>query len=621
MMMGFTQGKDHSNLAPPLYVDGKSIPEFLLRRVDIQRDQRAYLVKTGGKYRPVSWDQVYRKVVKLSAFLREQGVGPADRVGILSGTKLEWSIADFATLGLGAITVPIYQSASVEEIEYVYTHSGVKIVFVEDSNLAKKLSEVFQRTGRAVPVIYFQTPDKKPWDGPATPVFNFETVTSGPITPDDEDHFRRSALAVEPDAPASIVYTSGTTGQPKGAVLLHSCFTSELRGTAALVKITQHDTSLAFLPFAHVLGRVESFMGLYTGMTIAFAENISTMPADMMEAKPTFLASVPRIYEKIYSKILAEAEKLPAFQKRLFYWSLDVGKEYADLKSARKAIPLKLAVKFRAADAIVFSKIRQKFGGQMRVAIAGGAPMAAELTRFFFAAGVPILEGYGLTETTAAITCNRLDDYGFGSVGLPIPGMEVRIAADGEILLRGPMVFHEYYNNAEATEAVFTPDKWFMTGDIGEFNAAGHLRITDRKKELIVTSGGKNIAPQKLEGLLKQNPWISNAMVYGDKQKYLVALVTLNNSAVKAWFREQQMDVPQEWSNSPQVQNLVSQSVKKLNETVASYESLKKFRIVDEDFSIENGQLTPSLKLKRKIITHAYGQHLRDMYGQDGVGI
>jgi long-chain acyl-CoA synthetase len=621
-MMGLTVGKNSTEVSPPLLVDGKSIPEVFLRRVELLRDHRAFLVKQNGAYRPILWDEVYRKVVKLAAFLRSQNVVATDRVAVFSNTRWEWTVADLAIMGCGGITVPVYQSASQDEVEYVIQHSGAKLIFVEDPGIGKKLAEIFARTKQPLPIVFFQGMEtSSAWSGPETAVFDYQALTAGPVTPEEESLYSKSAQALETDNPASIVYTSGTTGQPKGAVLTHLCFLSEMRGASPVLNLTHHDVALTFLPYAHVLGRAESFMGIYSGLVLAFAENISTIPQNMMEVKPTFICGVPRIYEKIYSKVLAEGEKLPAFKKRLFKWALKVGAEVADLNAERKPVPLKLMLKYRAADAAVFSKLRRRFGGRLTRGIAGGAPMSADLTRFFFSCGIPVLEGYGLTETSAAICMNTFDDYGFGSVGKPMQGMEVRIAADGEVLLRGPMVFREYYNNAEATQAVFTPDGWFCSGDIGELNERGSLRITDRKKELIVTSGGKNVAPQKLEGMLKQSPWISNAMVYGDKQKFLVALITLNNSAIKSWFQEQQIELPKDFTTSPQVENLVSQAIKEMNATVASYEGLKKFRIVVPDFSLETGEMTPSLKLKRKVITAKHLDKLKQMYGADAAGL
>ncbi len=568
-------------------VDGRTVAESFLKRVEVSHADRVYLIKKNGSYVPLTWQELYDRAARVFKYLSETGIKAGDKVCISSQSCPEWTMADLGILCLGATTVPIYHSSTLEDIAFILDNSEAKLVFVDDAAQAKKIREAFAGLGRELPIVSF---DK-----------DFDTISSGPVSPDLERAIVDSVTRIRPEDEASIVYTSGTTGRPKGAVLTHSNFMSCLRGVANAVAFRHDDITVAFLPFAHILGRLESLIPIVTGVTLAFAEGISTVSQNILEVRPTMLVSVPRIYEKIYSKIQSEAQSQPEFQRNVFNWALKIGREVARLRSVKKNIPLKLLAKHRIADRLVFRKIRSKLGGRLRLTVSGGAPLAPELCEIFHACGIKILEGYGLTETTGAVICNRPDAYHFGTVGKPIDGIEVRIAQDGEIQLRGAMVFKEYHRNPEATKEVFTSDGWFCTGDIGEISQEGFLRITDRKKELIVTSGGKNIAPQKIENMLKASRFVSNGMVYGDRQKYLVALVTLNHSEVRGLAPEK-------------VQVLIEQEIKSVNTQLASYETIKRFQILHEDFTVEAGELTPSLKLKRKVLIQKYKETIEGLY-------
>lgn len=594
-------------------VDGKTIADAYIKRIDLSSGDRAALVKRNGNYEPVTWHEIHKMATGMFHSLQKLGIKKGDRVCILSQSRIEWMTADLANLCTGVITVPIYQSNISEDVAYILQHSGAKLIYIEDEVQAHKLNEAFKLTGINIPVVAFT---KCPSEINGMKIIPLETFAEVPHNSDIDSQFRALAQSIDPKEIATIVYTSGTTGKPKGATLLHSNLASELRAVIQGFELTKDDCTLTFLPFAHILARLESMMPVYSGITLAFAEKIDTVPQNIQEVKPTILISVPRIYEKIYSKIKSEVAAAPQFNQQVFKWASEVGREKARLESEHKSIPLPLLLKYKVADKLVFSKIRAKLGGRIRLSVSGGAPLAAELCEFFHAAGVKIVEGYGLTETTAAITVNRPDDFSFGTVGKPLGDAEIRIAPDGEILTRGSVIFREYYNNPEATKEVFTSDGWFCTGDIGEITSRGFLKITDRKKELIVTSAGKNIAPQKLENLLKGSRFISQAIVFGDKQKYIAALLTLNEPEVIKWAKEQGISFEkfEELTKEPRVIDMVEAEVHLANSHLPSFETIKKFKILPRDLTIETGELTPSLKVKRKVCAQKYKDYIDAMF-------
>lgn len=576
-------------------VDGRTIPEAYWRRVQISPRDNLYLVKRQGQYSNITWEEVHAQVLGVFGLLRSLNVGPDDKVCISSNSRPEWTMIDLAIQSLGGVTVPIYHSSTVEDIAYILENCEAKVVFAEDEAQTRKLKEALAQIKRDIPILDIQA-----------------LKSLAPPTTDSElqKAFEASIARVQPEDPASIVYTSGTTGRPKGAVLTQNNFMSECRAIVSVVNFGVTDLTVTFLPFAHIFGRVESFIPILTGLRLGFAESINSVAINITEIKPTILVSVPRIYEKIYAKIQSEVEASPDFRKNVFYWAVGIGRNVARARAEGQPVSVGQLLKYRIADRLVFSKIRAKLGGNIRLTVSGGAPLNPELCELFHACGIKVLEGYGLTETTAAVFCNRPDSYGFGTVGKPMNGVQTRIAADGEIQVKGPMVFSGYHRNEEATREVFTPDGWFCTGDIGEITPRGFLRITDRKKELIVTSGGKNIAPQKIENLLKGSRFVSNGLVYGDKQKYLVALVTLNEPEVKAWAKAQSLN----GNFREKVSTLIDAEIKQINGQLASYESIKRFHILEGDFTVESGELTPSLKLKRKVLVAKYKEQIESLY-------
>ncbi len=591
---------------------GQTLAELFLNRVEAAANQRVYLVKENGSFRPQTWKQLYETTLGLYSSLRRKGIQKGDRVAILSNSRPEWSACDLTIQTLGAVTVPVYQSSTVEDIAYILKHSDAKLVFAEDLAQGEKLKAVFEQMGKTLPVVFF-----KPTPETTFPSETFACFSSPPPDPQAvAEQQRASTRALRPQDLASIVYTSGTTGTPKGALLLHSCLTTEITSIADEIELSPSDTMLTFLPFAHVLGRVESLIPLVSGLTLAFAESVAAVTQNIQEVKPTILISVPRIYEKIHAKILSEVDSWGFYKKQLFHWAIQVGRQTARLRADKKPIPILLQAQFSLADKMVLSKIREKLGGRLRFTVSGGAPLSPELCEFFHACGIKILEGYGLTETCAAIAVNRPNDYRFSSVGKPLAATLFRIADDGEIQVKGPAVFAGYHNDASSTKEAFSPDGWFNTGDIGTIDSNGFLKITDRKKELIVTSGGKNVAPQKLENLIKAIPLVSQALVFGDKEKYLVALITLSAPEAIRWAKEKGVVFKNsaELSGAPEMRAYIEAGLKAINRDLASYETIKKFKILPDDFSLEAGEITPSLKLKRKVICNKYKNEIRALY-------
>jgi long-chain acyl-CoA synthetase len=421
----------------------------------------------------------------------------------------------------------------------------------------------------------------------------------------------------DPSALATIVYTSGTTGPPKGVVQTHANHWWMVHNLASIGDISEDDEDLLFLPLAHSFARCEEYAQLYMGFTTSYAESLERLAANLTEVRPTLLFSVPRIYEKIYAKALGAAAASPA-KARIFAWATAVGRAVSRLEQRREDLPLALRLQHLLADRLIFEKIRALFGGRLRFAVSGAAPLAREIMEFFHACGVLILEGYGLTETTPALTINRTHAFRFGTVGQPIRGVEIKIAEDGEILARGPNVVSGYYKRDEETRAVFLPDGWFATGDIGRIDEQGFLTITDRKKDLIKTSGGKYVAPQEIERRIKADALFAQAMVHGDRRKFCSAVVVLNREEIERWARAQgiALDGYAAFTEHPKVRELVAERLASINEGLASYEQVKKFVISPSEWTPESGELTPTLKVKRKVVTERFRKELDALYDE-----
>ena len=591
-----------------------TLASMFWHRVEQDGDRPAQQSKERGVWQTRTWRQVGDVVRELATGLLALGRKRGEAVAILSASRAEWVQADFAIFSAGCRTIPIYPTYPPDLIQYIVNDADVKTLIVEDPAQLAKVLEVQGKVDGLEQVVVIQGHQGEPsaqimtWDGlRRLGRDNLERLKS---------ELAGRVAGVRPEDIATIVYTSGTTGPPKGVVQTHGNHIATLESAAKMAGIADGDTHLLFLPLAHSFARLESFIGVHRGLTTAFAENIDKLRDNLPEVRPHFICSVPRVFEKVYAGVLAKAEAGSPVKRKIFHWAVGVGREVSKLQQARKPVPAGLAFKHRLAHKLVFSKLHAALGGRLRFAVSGGAPLSKEIAEFFHAAGIMILEGYGLTETCPSLTFNRLDNFKFGSVGQAQPGVEIKIAPDGEILGRGANIAKGYFKKPEATAEVFLSDGWFATGDIGRVDGDGFLYITDRKKDLIVTAGGMNIAPQNIENLLKGDPFISQVMVYGDRRPYPVALITVNPEELVKFAREQGiLDTdPASLAKHPKVVERVSRIVEDRNGELQSYAKIKKFAILPADFTVENGLLTPTLKVKRKVITDKHRELLDSLY-------
>jgi long-chain acyl-CoA synthetase len=594
---------------------------MFFERAAVLAAKSRYRVKRAGAWHDVTWAEMASTVREVAAGLLEIGLEPGARAAIIAGTRPEWVEADLAIYCCGGVSVPIYQSNLPAECGYILTNSGARVCFVENGTQLAKIRraqrEGFELDGQraAVEVDHLIVMEGES-DGPDAVVLA-DLRARGRAALDRHDRtIAKRVGALGRDDLATIVYTSGTTGPPKGVVQTHGNHLAALEAVAQTELARAGDTDFLFLPLAHSFARMLEYYGLYVGTTTAFATSIDTLAAEIQETKPHIIASVPRIYEKIYGRIMGGRESGNIVTQTLFDWALDVGRQRSLCLQQGRSVPILLAAQFALAHTLVWSRIHQLLGGNIRLMVSGGAPLAREIMEFFHAADVLILEGYGLTETTPILTCNRPDHYKFGTVGMPLPGVTLKIAEDGEILAKGANVAQGYYRRPEATREAWDGDGWFHTGDIGEIDGEGFLRITDRKKDLIKTSGGKYVAPQNIENLLKTRPLISQAVVIGDNRKYCVALVTLDVDEVERLAKAESLawTSRDELARHPRILELVEGEVENVNKHLASYESIKYFRVLGTDFSQEAGELTPSLKVKRKVVSERFRELIDEMY-------
>ncbi len=573
-----------------------------------------FKIKRDGYYRDISWGQLWKMVVNCAGGLISAGLLPGERVAVLSQNRLEWAVADLAALCCGGVTVPIYPTGTPAQVAHVIADSGAGYLFVEDGEQLDKVTGELGRLPKIKKIIVME--NNKEFAAPIAESYP-DFLRKGEETREETEKILEDRLKnIGGESIATIVYTSGTTGPPKGAVLAHRNIVTICDSIDRLISLDRtREISLLILPLSHLFARAAGyFYSLHKAIPVAFAENINTVVENIREIRPTYFISVPRVYEKLYAHLNSQVLKMSPLQKRIFNWSRDVGLEYGAAREMRRKVRLSLALRYALARKLVFDKLAALFGGRLRFCVSGGAPLSAEIARFMYAAGVHILEFYGLTETCGG-TQNTFERYRFGSVGPAMPGIEFKIAEDGEILMRGNN-FLGYYNNPGATAGALR-DGWFHTGDIGRVDEDGFLYITDRKKDLIITAGGKNIAPQNIENLFKDSRWISHLVVFGDRQKFLTALVTLNRPEIEAYAREKNIT----WTDygdllrHPDIYQLVESEIAERNRELARYETIKRFAVLPEEFSIETGELTPTMKVKRRVVFEKYGRLLEELYG------
>ncbi len=577
-----------------------------------------YRFKHDGAWRDVSWVTTGERVRAIARGLISLGLEPGERVALLAATRPEWMEFDLAVLAAGGITVPIYPSNLADECGYIIWNSGAVIVCVENAQQLAKIRHVqqegFELDGRAYTIAVRHIVSFQDTGDPD--VLSLERLMER-RTKVPASTLEQRTGGIGRDQLATIVYTSGTTGPPKGVMQSHGNHLAAIESVGQLGMIQPGEVDFFFLPLAHSFARLIEYLGLYQGTVTAFAQSIDTLMQDVGQVRPQLIPSVPRIYEKIFSRVQAGREESSAVKRLLLDWAFAVGRRRSERVQAGRTLSRPLALQLGLADRLVLSKIRTVLGGRAKFLVSGGAPLAPQIARFFHAAGLLILEGYGLTETTPILTVNRADRYKFGTVGLPLPGVTLKFASDGEILAKGANIALGYYNRPEATREAWDEEGWFHTGDIGELDGDGFLRITDRKKDLIKTSGGKYVAPQNVENLLKTQPHISQAVLVGDRRKYCVALITLDYDEVQSWAAKEQVQLSPDrggWSTDAAVQKLIAAEIAATNQRLASYESIKYHRILPADFSVESGELTPSLKVKRKVIAERYRDLIEQMY-------
>ena len=570
--------------------------------------------KAGGQWHDIPHKELLDRVRHFALGLRRLGVQYHDRVAILSENRPEWAIADFACLCIGVTDVPVYPTLPANQIRYILNDSGAVAICVSTKDQAAKIFEIRKECPALKHIIAFDADIKG--EG-VIHIRDLEKSGAEAHKAGEGKNFREEALKVQPDDLATIIYTSGTTGDPKGVMLTHNNIYSNCVLAMPALKMSEDDSTLSFLPLSHIFERMAGHYATFGyGATINYAESIDTLVVNLGEIRPTVVMSVPRVYEKIYARVLENALVSP-IKKRIFFWAKKVGEQWADIRLAGGNPSGALAAKYKVAKKLVFSKLAARVGGNLRFFVSGGAPLPADIAKFFYAAGLPIYEGYGLTETSPVIAVNTPATLRLGTVGPVIPGVEVKIAEDGEILTRGPSVMKGYYNKPEATAEVLK-DGWFYTGDIGTFEA-GCLKITDRKKDIIVTAGGKNIAPQPIEGLAKKDKFVSNAVMIGDKRPFCVMLVVPQYEHLDAWAKKEGLAFKdhRELIRMPQVQKKMEEEVMGQFAELAKYERPKKIHLLEHDFTVESGDLTPTLKVKRRVVEKKYQTEIDALYAED----
>jgi long-chain acyl-CoA synthetase len=574
-------------------------------------------VKQGGGWLALSYAELADRVQDFSIGLLELGVSPGDRLAILSENRPEWAIADYACLAARCTDVPIYPTLPARQAEYILRDSGSVAVLVSSAAQLEKVRAVRARLPAVRQVIALDSHTPEPgvigWS---------EVLARGRAARPRYPDWQPAALRIAPEDLATIIYTSGTTGDPKGVMLSHGNIASNVSTCVPLFSFSDADECLSFLPLSHIFERMFGHYSMFhAGVVINYAESIDSVPADMQDRRPTVMASVPRLYEKIYGRVLDSVRASSVPRQRVFRWARRVGEEVAERTLDGRPIGTGLALRRRLADRLVFAKLRARTGGRIRFFISGGAPLSADIARFFYAAGMPVLEGYGLTETSPVIAVNTFEHQKLGTVGRPIPGVEVQIGPDGEILARGPNTMRGYFGKPDATAEALDADGWFHTGDIGEIDAEGYLRITDRKKDLIVTAAGKNIAPQPIENLAKTSRYVANAVMLGDRRRFPIMLIVPNEAVLRDWGARHGVaeETIEGLLGRTEVRGVIEREVRKTLRDLAQFEMPKKFLLVPRDFSVEGGELTPTLKVRRRIVEDRHRAAIEALYAEPQV--
>ena len=600
--------------ANDLPVPQSTLVELFFDAIDRHAGKVAFRrVRSETEIVDVSHEQTLQLVKRVAASLAARGIARGERVAILSENRPEWALADYGCLCAGVLDVPVYTTLTAPQVGYLLQDSGAKLVFTSTPEQAEKALAAASERGLTLDVVSFDAPT----DASKRLISWKDFLEEGKARADgwSDAEFRRSALSARPDDLATLLYTSGTTGEPKGVMLTHNNVASNVRACSSVMPIDDTDTTVSFLPLSHILQRMVDYLFFWVGCQIAYPRSVETLIADIKTVRPTVVASVPRIYEKIYNGVM-EARGL---KKVLIGWAVRVADRVADLRLAGRRPGGLLALQYGLADRLVFSKVKNAVGGRIRFFVSGGGPLSPTLNRFFYSIGLTILEGYGLTESSPVTNLNTLENLRIGTVGKPVPGTQIRIAADGEIFVRGPQVMKGYYNRPDATAECLSADGWLATGDIGVLDADGFLTITDRKKDLIKTSGGKYVAPQPIENRLKTHPLVEQVVMIGDRRRYCILLVVPAFRAVEEWARSQGIawSSREELVSNPKVVEYVESEVLGTLGDLASFERPKKIVLLSHDLTVENGFLTPSLKVKRRVVQERLDAVIDRLYAEE----
>ncbi|MGE5402190.1 MAG: AMP-dependent synthetase/ligase [Ignavibacteriales bacterium] len=595
----------------------KTIPElFVILTEEYGKTTDKYMMKykSAGQFTGIRYSEFREITENFALGLATLNVKREDRVSIISENRPEWVYADMALLCLGAIDVPLYPSLTADSVEFILNNSESTGIIVSNKFQLNKVLKIKANCKTLKFIILLNEKDVIPG---LPDLYTFREILERGIVFKQNNPFylKENIKASKEDDLCTIIYTSGTTGIPKGVMLTHKNIVSNVLGASEALPFNSEDVFLSFLPLCHIFERMAGYYtALSSGCQVVYAESIEAVAQNMIEVKPTIITTVPRLFERIYSKIKKNIESQSEKKQQIFNWALETGREYVTAKKSDK-LTLTLSLKHKAAEKLVLNKIKEKTGGKLRFFVSGGAALPRELGEFFEAIGIKILEGYGLTESSPVIACNRIDDYKFGSVGKPFPGVEVKIAPDGEILARGPNIMSGYYKNKKETEAVLK-DGWLHTGDIGVFDAEGFLVITDRKKHLFKTSAGKYIAPTPIENLFLGSKYIDQFVLIGDRRMFLSALIVPDFDAIREYADSHGIEyqTDDDLTNSKEIYNLIETDLERFQKQLANYERVRKFVLLDKPFSLESGEVTPTLKLKRKIIEERYGNLIEEMY-------
>ena len=576
--------------SPEATLTRRTAPALWRHALAQRRETPAYLEETADGWRPVSWPEAAERVDVLAQALLARGVRHGDSVAVLARTRLEWVLLDWAAMSIGAVVVGLYPTSSAKECAYILGHSESGLAFAEDEEQRAKLASVRDQLPGLREIVGFDE----------LPAFEAAGKTHRAAHPDAID---AAAAEVGEDDLGTLIYTSGTTGPPKGCMLTHrNLVTAAVRVENRLQD--ESDVVLLFLPLAHSFGRLAHQAAAFHGSTLAFCAEAVRVPEALAAVRPTILPAVPRVYEKIHANVVGEIDREGGAKRAIGRWAIEIGGRASRLRREGKPVPVLLRLEERLAERLVFSKVKQRLGGRLRLGVSGAAPLGLDVLEFFHSLGMLVIEGYGLTETSSSATVNDPEDFRFGTVGRAVEGCEIALDTDGEILIRSETIFAGYYKEPEATALAFTEDGWFRTGDVGEIDADGFVKITDRKKDLIITAGGKNIAPQNLENALKASRYVSQALIVGDRRPYVTALITLDWDEVRASGRDPQQ--------------LVGELVEAVNKDRVRVEQIKRFAILPRDFTQEHGELTPTLKLRRRVVHDHFADEIERLYSEAG---